>query len=166
MIVFDLVVLAAILFSMFKGYKNGILKEVAGILGFYIGVYVAITAGPSVNNLLGITAVPSKTLTMVVLFVLILLGVNLGVKLGAKFLDLSKIGPLNNTFGASFAGLRTFLMFGFLFSLFLKVNEKAQLLTPEQVEASNVIQPIQSTTMEMVPVVKGLFDTVKKEVGA
>ena len=57
-------------------------------------------------------------------------------------------------------------MFGFLFSLFLKVNEKAQLLTPEQVEASNVIQPIQSTTMEMVPVVKGLFETVKKEVGA
>lgn len=166
MIVFDLLVLAALLFSMFKGYKNGILKEIAGILGFYIGVYVAVKFGPIINEMLGITSVSSKMLTLVVLFIVILIGVNITVKLGSKFLDLSKIGPLNNTFGASFAGLRTFLMLGFFFSLFLKANEKVSILTPEQVNSSNVIQPIQSTTMEMVPVVKNLFDTVKKEIDA
>lgn len=166
MIVFDLIVLATLLLSMFKGYKNGILKEIAGILGFYIGVFVAIKIGPSINDQFGITSPGSKMATLVVLFVAVLIGVNIAVKLGSKFLDLSKIGPLNNTFGASFAGLRTFLMLGFFFSLFLKVNEKVAILTPEQVNASNVIQPIQSTTMEMVPVVKNWFASVKKEVGA
>lgn len=161
----DIVLGAFLAYAVFKGFKNGLIVELASLVSLYIGVYVAVKFSSVVGAALGDAISTSKT-GKVIAFVLTFLGVVVGIHYLAK--ALSKIasivflGWLNKLGGIVFGLLKTILILGIVLSLFQKVNYKNALVSKETQEKSLFFNPILKTSEFLLPVVSKWFTDLKK----
>ena len=161
----DIFLGAFLAYGVFKGFKNGLIVELASLLSLYIGIYVAVKFSSVVGNALGDTLSTSKT-GKVIAFVLTFLAVVVGIHYLAK--ALSKIassvflGWLNKMGGVVFGLLKTVLIVGIVLSMFQKVNYKNALVSKETQDKSLFFHPILKTSDFCLPIVSKWFDSLKK----
>lgn len=157
------IVLAGLLgYSAYKGLKNGLFVELASLISFFIGIYIAVKFSYVVSAFIG----ESKS-AKVAAFVITLIGVIYGIHLLAKvFSGIANfvfLGWLNKLGGAFFAILKTTLLLGIVLSLFQKVNINDALVSKETQEKSLFFNPILKTSEFMLPVLTDWFKGLKEK---
>jgi membrane protein required for colicin V production len=153
-------------YGAYKGLKNGLFVEIASLISFVIGVYIAIKFSSFVATAIGGDE-PSKTIK-VTAFVITLIGVIVAIHLLAKiFSGIASfvfLGWLNKLGGAVFGTLKTALLLGIVLSLFQKVNIDDALVSKETQENSIFFNPILKTSEFMLPVLTVWFKDLKEKV--
>lgn len=157
------IVLAGLLgYSAYKGLKNELFVELASLISFFIGIYIAVKFSYVVGTFIG----ESKS-AKVAAFVITLIGVIIGIHLLAKvFSGIANfvfLGWLNKLGGAFFAILKTTLLLGIVLSLFQKVNINDALVSKETQEKSLFFNPILKTSEFMLPVLTDWFKDIKEK---
>ena len=113
---YDAVILAVTLILAIKGFLNGCIKEVFGLIGIIGGIYFAgmyyHQAGIYINN--NLLTIPNKSAIDLVGFINVFLFfwvfcIFLGFLLG-KIFKISALGFIDKLFGFLFGGLKFFLM--------------------------------------------------------
>ena len=155
-------------FGVYKGLKNGLFVEVASLVSFIIGIYIAVKFSSFVATAIGGDD-PSKTIK-VAAFVLTLIGVIIAIHLLAKVLsgmaNMVFLGWLNKLGGAVFGTIKTALLLGIVLSLFQKVNVDDALISKETQEKSIFFEPILKTSEFMLPVLTNWFKDMKEKAGS
>lgn len=134
---------------MFKGFKNGLIVELASLLSLYIGIYVAVKFSSVVGNALGDTLSTSKTgkvIAFVLTFLAVVIGIHYLAKALSKIASIVFLGWLNKMGGVVFGLLKTVLIVGIVLSLFQKVNYKNALVSKETQDKSLFFHPILKTS--------------------
>lgn len=153
-------------YGLYKGLKNGLFIELASLISFVIGIYIAVKFSSFVATTIGGDE-PSKSIK-VVAFVLTLAAVIIGIHLLAKvFSGIASfvfLGWLNKLGGAVFGTLKTALLLGIILSLFQKVNINDALVSKETQEKSIFFSPILKTSEFMLPVLTSWFNDMKSKV--
>lgn len=155
-------------FGVYRGLKNGLFVEVASLVSFIIGIYIAIKFSNFVAVSFGGNE-PSKTVKIVA-FVLTLIAVIIAIHLLAKLLsgmaNIIFLGWLNKLGGAFFGTIKTALFLGIVLSLFQKVNIDNALISKETQEKSIFFEPILKTSEFMLPVLTDWFKDLKEKAGS
>jgi membrane protein required for colicin V production len=163
MSIFDGIIIAVTLILAIKGYFNGIIKEVAGLIGIIGGLFLASKffhqTGVYINSHL--FDIPNKSAVDLVGFIVVFVGfwilaVFIGFLLG-KILKLSALGVLDRILGFLFSGAKFFLLVSiivamlwqvafirekmhnikeksFLFPVLVKTGKKIINITPQDLE--------------------------------
>lgn len=164
----DIVLIVAIAISFFKGYKNGFFVELASLIAFFIGIFVAVKFSYITQGLLENHVSWSPRTITVASFLITLFAFVIGIQLLAKTLsgiaDFAFLGWANSILGGVFGALKTALLFGILLNLFQKVNIGFIKVDKDLQEKTLLVGPCMKTSEILLPVLSEWFKEVKEEI--
>ena len=147
----DIIISVSLFYGLIKGFSNGIVKEVTGVLGFVFGIYFAVHFSvyiqPQAQKILNINNEFTPLISFIVLFIVSFFA----IKIIGSFLDgvtrALSLGLLSKTTGAIFGAIKIFILFCFLIVLAedyqvldQQKNKKAILLSP-MIKTARIIMP-------------------------
>ncbi|MDD4216650.1 MAG: CvpA family protein [Bacteroidales bacterium] len=146
MSIFDVILAIIICYFGYKGYKNGLIKELGSLVALIAGMFIAIRFSDLVNTILiNNTSISSKFIPIIsfaVIFVAIVVLVLVFSKILDRFIKVIKLNWLNKIGGIVFSLLKTALILGGLFFLILQLNNKIGLFAPELFNKSLLYKPL------------------------
>ena len=136
--IIDIVLAALLVFGFYKGIKNGLFVELASLISFFVGIFVAIKFSYVVRAMIEKNVSWSPKTIQVSAFILTLLLVIIAIHLLAKVFtgiaSFAFLGWANTLAGGFFATLKTALLIGIVLSLFQKVNINDMIVSKETQE--------------------------------
>ncbi len=161
----DILLGAGLSFAAYKGIKNGLFVELASLISFFVGIFIAIKFSCIVANTLSTKVSWSHKTVQVTAFFLTLIAVVIIIHLLAKvFSKISNflfLGWMNKLGGAVFGILKATLLLGILLSLILKININNALISKEQQNESLLLNPVLKTSEVLLPVLTDWFSDLK-----
>lgn len=166
--VLDIVVAVALVAGFYKGYKEGLFVELASLVAFFIGIFIAVKFSYIVQNFLGESESWSPKTIQVVAFIITLLIVVVSIHLLAKTLsgiaNFAFLGWANSLLGGVFGALKTALFFGIILLMFQKVNTNFIKVDKNLQEKTVLVGPCMKTAEIALPILGDWFSEVKEEV--
>jgi len=143
---FDILFILVLAVGAWKGWSNGLLKEVLGLIGVFVGLYVAHLLYEQVGYQLAPHIGTSPSVASIIVFVLIWMGVPilLGVlgTLLTKVLEWAGLGSINNLGGV----LVSLVKYGLILGAFCNVLSITHLVSEETQQQSTLFEPLKRTT--------------------
>ncbi|WP_341966028.1 CvpA family protein [Flavobacterium psychrophilum] len=141
--IIDVVLGALLVFGFYKGFKNGLFVELASLISFFVGVFVAVKFSYVVSDFLEKHVSWSPKTIQISAFVFTLLLVIIAIHSLAKIFtgiaSFAFLGWANTLAGGFFATIKTALLIGVVLSLFQKVNLNNMIVSKETQESSGHI---------------------------
>lgn len=102
--VIDIIILVILVLGAFRGFQKGLLLEIVGLFGFFLGIIGGFQFTPFVAELIDgwFTTVPGLVpiISFIIVFVVIVLAVNLIGMVLKKTIDLTLLGAFDDLAGA------------------------------------------------------------------
>ncbi|WP_428224212.1 CvpA family protein [Flavobacterium sp.] len=163
----DIFIGALLVLGFYKGFKNGLFVELASLVAFFIGIFIAIKFSYIISNIIGQNVSWSPKTIQVTAFVLTLGLVVLGIHMIAKILSgiasFAFMGWVNTLAGGAFGALKTALLVGIVLNLFQKVNINDMLISKETQDSSLFFNPCMKTSETLLPVLADWFADLKEK---
>lgn len=143
---FDILFILVLIAGAWKGWSNGLLKEVLGLVGVFVGLYVAHLLYEQVGYQLAPHIGTSPSVASILAFALIWMGVPillglLGTLL-TKVLEWAGIDSVNSLGGA----LVSLIKYAIILGAFCNVLSITHLVTEESQQRSTLFIPLKKTT--------------------
>lgn len=161
----DIILGALLAYGLYKGLKNGLFVELASLISFFVGIFLAVKFSSFVANAIGGDN-PTKTTKVgafIITFIIVVIAVHYLAKVFSGIASWAYLGWLNKLGGAFFAVLKTTLLLGIVLSLFQKVNIDNALMSKEKQEESLFFNPVVKTSELLLPVLTNWFKELKNE---
>jgi len=162
----DITIGILLVFSLYNGIKNGVFVEIASIISFILGVFLAIKFSYLVKSFLeGFVSWNPQTIQItafILTLIFVVIGVHLLAKIFTKIADFAFLGWVNKLAGGIFSVLKTALLIGVFLNLVQKINSENQFISKEKQEKSIFYKPILTTTAFLMPMITNWIDDVKK----
>lgn len=155
MSVIDMVLAAAILFGLVRGFMKGLFVEVASLVALIAGVYGAIHFSNFASDFLEAKVDwNEKTINVVafaITFVIIILAIALAGKALTKLADFAALGVINKILGAAFGALKIGLILSVLLIVFDRFNSTIAFADEETLEESVLYNPVKALVPMLFP---------------
>lgn len=163
----DIIIGALLVFGFYKGFKNGLFVELASLVAFFIGIFIAIKFSYIMAGFFEKNVSWSPKTIQVAAFVITLGIVVVVIHLAAKVLSglasFAFLGWANTLAGGVFGALKTALLIGIILNLFQKVNVNDMLVSKETQENSLFFTPCMKTSETLLPVLGDWFTDLKEK---
>ena len=171
----DIIIVILLLYGLIKGFSNGLVKEITGLLGLIIGVYVAVNFSsylhPKVTEFLEGYEKFVPIITFTTLFVVSALAILLLGNLLDKLTRLLALGIISRILGSIFGVLKIVVLFSFLLFVLTEhevINRQIQkesiLLNPIQDISALIIPKINKHKNEVLDAIEKNTKKAKKEI--
>ncbi|HIZ86512.1 MAG TPA: CvpA family protein [Candidatus Coprenecus stercoravium] len=162
MTVIDIIILILLALAIFKGLKDGLVRQVGGIAGLFLGIFLAGRFSALVASWLNQWINVPENIVKIISFVLIIIAVCICMSLLGRLLEkiikITTLGWVNRILGMLLSITTTVLLIGVLLSLIDYVNSTWFTLIPsDQLNASKSVQIITSISDAAFPYIKQLF---------
>ncbi|GGD17273.1 CvpA family protein [Flavobacterium orientale] len=162
----DIAIGILLIIGLYQGIKNGLFVEVASIISFILGVFIAIKFSYLVKGFLeGYVSWNPQTIqitSFVITLILVVIGVHLLAKIFTQIASFAFLGWINKLAGGVFSVIKTALLLGIVLNLVQKINVDNQLISVEKQDNSIFYRPILDTTAFMMPMVSQWIEDVKE----
>jgi membrane protein required for colicin V production len=159
----DIVLGALLVFGLIRGLRNGLFVELASLVSFFVGVYIAIKFSYIVGGFIG-DSKSAKVAAFVITLALVVIGIHMLAKVFTGIFSFAFLGWLNKLGGAVFATLKTAILLGIVLGLFQKVNINDALISKETQQNSILFNPVLKTSETLLPVLTDWFKDLKEKV--
>lgn len=120
----DVVILALMLWAGYNGWKHGLIKELASMAGFFVGLYVAYTCydkfgeilAPCLSSNTVVTSYLVPIIAFVILWAVVPILLGLVASILTKSLKCLHLGPLNSLGGMVVSLVKYLVLLSFIFS--------------------------------------------------
>lgn len=154
-------------YGLYKGLRNGLFVELAGLISLLLGIFFAIKFSYLASNTLGgfVQWNPKniQITAFIITFVLVVIGISLLAKILTKIASAVFLGWVNNLGGAFVRILKTVLIISVFLSLFEKINYDHFFAKKETLDNSIFYRPIQKTAGFLFPTLEKWFEELKKK---
>lgn len=159
----DIIVLAALAWAVFNGWRRGVILQICTLAGIILGFWVAGRYGAHVGHALRI---PDEFATAAG-FALLLIGVMILVALLSRGLrrvfSFAGLGTLDIVLGVLFSCIKMLIILCALFWIFDILNgSEHRMVSAETLAASKLYKPILGIADWFMPLLNGVTDTVKE----
>ncbi len=159
----DIILGGLLIFGLIKGIRNGFFVELASLISFYIGIYIAAKFSYVVGNALGGGSSQTlKIISFIITFILVVVGIYFLAKVFSKMASFVFLGWLNRLAGGLFGTIRAMLYVGVCLALLTKIS--TEIFSKETREKSFFYNPITKSSKFILPVLEKSFEELKKEV--
>lgn len=152
----DIFLFLPLCYGAYKGYKSGLIVQIATFASLFLGIYVAVRFSDIVSDWLieSYEMEPGSMLPFVAFF-LTFIAVAVGVYFLGKILKTmikaTLLSPFDKFGGLGIGLLKYLYIVGILIVFFETMNERKHLASDERLEHSLLYQPILKTTVYTVP---------------
>lgn len=156
----DIVLGGLLIFGLIRGIKNGLFVELASLISFFIGIYIAVKFSYVIGRFIG-DSKTAKVAAFVIMLIAVVIGIHFLAKVFSKITNFVFLGWLNRFGGAVFAVLKTALLLGIILSLFQKLNIECGIISKETQDESIFFSPIMKISEVLLPVLNDWFTELK-----
>lgn len=165
----DAAIAVPLLFGAYKGWKRGLIFEIAMIIGLIIALYLGFKFSGIVSNFLNEQVESMKGITPYLSFFLIfgtiILAFILLAKLLENILELTALSTFNNVGGALFGLIK----FGFILSVLLwliRTLEPGLKIIPEPIKTESILYtPVLKIASSVHPLIQDVKNEFKENIG-
>lgn len=161
----DIILTTSLVFGFYKGFKNGLFVELASLVAFFVGLFIALKFSYIVADLLGESLSWSPEKVQLIAFLITLVGVIFAIHWTAKIVseiaNFAFLGWANSLLGGIFGTLKTILLIGIFLHLFEKININNLLVSKETQENSLLLAPCKKTSETLLPILGDWFTSLK-----
>lgn len=151
-------------YFIWKGYKRGIIFEVAALAGIIVGCYVAIQCANLVSTMLPFEGEGTILIAFFILFVgVLLLSRVLGRALEGA-VRLVHAGWINKAMGSLLGFAKAVCVLAVIIDFVMLVDMQQKILTPKVQESSMLFSPVHSVGKKMTAQLKIYAEKAKQEV--
>jgi len=147
----DIIIVISLLYGLVKGFSNGLIKEITGLLGLIIGVYVAINFSsylhPRFTEFLGGYEQFVPIISFVTLFIVSILAIRLLGYFLEKITRVLALGIISKILGSIFGFFKIVVIFSFL----LVVITEYKLIDTQTQKQSVLLKPLQNIAVIITP---------------
>ncbi|MBQ7710840.1 MAG: CvpA family protein [Bacteroidales bacterium] len=137
----DILIAIPLLYFIYKGWKRGLIFELATLVGIIAGCYAATHFSAWVADVLKLDGEGAILIAFFITFVgVVVLAVVLG-KAVEGFVKLVKVGKANNVLGAALGMLKSLVVVSVLINLLLMVDPTSKIITQKTREGSLLFKP-------------------------
>jgi len=153
--IFDILIIALLIFAFIKGLFKGFVMGLSGLIGIILGIYLAkYFSAPVIRFaefLFGIDQKISPAVGFIIVFLIAILLFHFIAILADKFISLIALGWLNKLLG----GVLSFLKYLFIISAFLNafdfINNNLNIISQETKQKSNLYTPVKKVVPATLP---------------
>ena len=139
----DLILAIPLGWLIFKGYRRGLIFELASLAGVALGTMLAVRFARWFADWVGFTGQNAFIIAFFILFVaVVVLSMALG-KLVERFVKLVHVGFLNNLAGALFGLLKGLCILGVLVYFVAVIDLNGRILTRDVKQSSMLYRPVE-----------------------
>ena len=117
----DIIIAAPILYGLIKGFFNGLIKEITGLLGLLIGAYIAINFSTYLYPKFTTILVGHEKFIPIISFAVLFFVSLMAIRLLGYFLDkitnFLALGFISKILGATFGGLKIVVILSFILTI-------------------------------------------------
>ena len=163
---FDIVIGIILLVGIIKGFKNGLVIELASLAALVLGVFGAVKFSSLTeawlsqhfsSNYIGIIA-------FLITFAAIVVGVHLIAKAVDKLVKAVALGTVNRILGAAFSLLKYGFILSILLAVFNSIDRNFNIVPQETKESSILYRPLSELAPKVFPYLKFDTDEIRKKV--
>lgn len=155
----DLIIAVPLAYFIYKGWKRGLIFELATLAGIVAGCYAATRFSSWVAGLLHLEGESAILIAFFITFVgVVVLAAILG-KAVEGFVKLVKVGKANNIFGAAFGMLKCLCVLSVLLNMLLMVDPEAQIVTQKTRDNSLLFKPTHSVGNKLTKQLKAELES-------
>lgn len=162
--ILDIGVLIIIVYSFYKGIKEGLFISIASFLSFIIGVIAALKFSNVIKNYLHLKLTWDpyvlSIVSFVITFAIAVFLLHLVAKVFTKLFHAMYLGLLNRLAGGLFQVLKVLIISCLALAVFEKVNLNQVLLTTQDLETSKFYGFYTTRVKHVVPDLFHLIDTL------
>lgn len=156
----DLFLLLPLIWAAYKGFRKGLVLEIASLVSLICGIYIAVKfsgfVGGKLSNHLNVTEQWLGIIAFIITFIAVVMLIHLLGKILEKTIRLIALGFANRLGGAVFSVLKTALIISFILFLFQQLDESFSIISPETKEGSLLYTPLQKVAPNLLPVIQDL----------
>ncbi len=160
---FDIIVGAILAFALFKGFKNGLIIELASLAALVLGLLGSIKFSGFTASYLSqhINSDHIGLIAFIATFILIVIGVHLVAKVVDKLVSAIALGPINRILGTLFSLFKYAFIISVLLAVFNGFERNFKIIPEEQKANSFLYEPLSSIAPSIFPYLH--FDAVKEK---
>ena len=162
----DIAIAVPLLYGLIKGFSNGLIKEITGLLSLVVGIYVALNFSnllePHLSRIFDNYEQFKPLLAFAILFISVLLLIKLLGYLTAKLTKALALGFLSRILGGIFGMLKLALIISFL----LMIESKFKLIPQDTKQSAQLYKPITNLVELISPYIakhKGLLEDFQEK---
>lgn len=149
----DLIILLPLAWCGFKGAKNGLVMELVTLLALVAGFYMAFKFSYVVGNWFSIRGQYAQTISFVIMFIGVSIGVYLLGKVIGGWANKSSLGLFNRIGGLLISFGKVLVVFSVLIYFWNKIDPDEQILKPSVRDSSLSFRFVERTTYRFWPIV-------------
>lgn len=135
-----------LVWGLWKGFRNGLVIELASIIAVVVGIYGAMRfsyfAGDYMREQLAWDGQYVAVIAFIVTFLAFAMAIHLAGKLLTKFADFALMGTLNKLAGAFFGTLKFAVILGALLVFLDRTGLSAKLISQDTIASSKLYTPV------------------------
>ncbi len=160
---FDIVIGIILILALVRGFKNGLVVELAALAALVLGLLGAVHFSGITESYLSqyLSSNYIGIIAFIITFVLIVIGVHLLARVIDKLIQAVALGTLNRIMGALFSLLKYAFIISVLMAVVNGLERNFKFLPEAQKESSRLYEPIASIAPFVFPYLK--FDTVTEQ---
>jgi membrane protein required for colicin V production len=161
MSIVDIVLAIILCFFVWKGYKNGLIKELASLTALIAGIFIAIRFSDLVASVFedkgGFSSEYLPVISFAIIFITVVIVILVFAKVLDKFIKAIKLQWLNKSGGILFSVLKSMLILGGLFFFICQLNQRADLFDPAFLDKSFLFKPFVKVFEFVFPYAQNLY---------
>ena len=170
---FDIIIIIPLLWGAFKGFKKGLIIEIASLVALFLGVWGGVKfssiSAEYLSEMFDISEKIMPLISFAITFILIVIAVFTLAKLLQKFIKMVALGLVNKITGAIFGLLKFALIISVILNLVNNVNAEVNFIEPEMKNSSLLYEPVSKIALVLIPGLSDISlngvveDAIKKE---
>lgn len=156
--ILDIIIAIPLLFFIYRGWKRGLVFEVATLVGVVVGAYAAIHFSNWVAQLLNLKGDSALLIAFFITFLgVLVLAFFLG-KCATNFIKMMKAGFFNHLLGSAVGMIKALCVVSVLLNTLLLVDINQSIITPKVQQESAFFKPTYKIGNKLTAKLKDLVD--------
>jgi membrane protein required for colicin V production len=160
----DIVIIALLVYAVWEGARQGLIRQVLGLGALILGIYLAWTQGRAVGEMFGLEGLGATVAGFAVVLVVVIVVVALIGRLTRGLFKLVGLGIFDNLLGIVFSAFKMFLILGIIFMVIEGFDTKGKVLTDKVKNHSPMYRATTAVTGFVFPSIDLLKDSIWERV--
>jgi membrane protein required for colicin V production len=162
----DIIIAAILIFSLWRGWRNGFIYELALLCAFFTGLYAGFKFAwfiqDKISHWFSLSHKSASEISFFVMFVLVFVATILLGKLFSSLVNVTPLGILNKILGAVFSLGRYALILSLVLWFMKDANGKYKLVPVTESAKSKLITPFDKIAPAVLPVLNKIQKEIKE----
>ena len=151
--VLDIILAIPLLWAIYRGFTDGIIVQLGGLVGLFLGVWLAFRFGEPLGIWLGVDISMAKVAGFLIIVVAILIVMAILGRMLRGLCKIAGLGTFDHIGGMIFGACKILLILGILLSGFDKLNDQEQWISPTELSKSLLYKPMLTVASYTFPYV-------------